>query len=122
MPVSSDRVVVSEQDILREFLIESNENLNRLDSEIIELEQRPKDKELLASVFRTIHTIKGTCGFLGFPLLERVAHQAENLLSLLRSGERQLSGRLVALLLECLDAIRKILASIEATGKEGPDE
>jgi len=113
---------VQEQDVLREFLIESNENLNRLDSEIIELEQRPKDKELLASVFRTIHTIKGTCGFLGFPLLERVAHQAENLLSLLRSGERQLSGRLVALILECLDAIRKILASIEATGKEGPDE
>ena len=113
---------MSEQDILREFLIESNENLNRLDSEITELEQRPKDKELLASVFRTIHTIKGTCGFLGFPLLERIAHQAENLLSLLRSGERQLSGRLVALLLECLDAVRKILASIEAAGKEGPDE
>jgi two-component system chemotaxis sensor kinase CheA len=113
---------VQEQDVLREFLIESNENLNRLDSEIIELEQRPTDKQLLASVFRTIHTIKGTCGFLGFPLLEGVAHHAENLLSLLRSGERQLSGHLVALILECLDAIRKILASIEATGKEGPDE
>jgi two-component system chemotaxis sensor kinase CheA len=118
----ADKLYVQEQDILREFLIESNENLNRLDSEIIELEQRPQDKQLLASVFRTIHTIKGTCGFLGFPLLERIAHQAESLLSLLRSGERQLSGRLVALILECLDAIRKILASIEATGKEGPDE
>jgi hypothetical protein len=57
---------------LRESLLESTENLNRLDSEIIELEQRPADKELLASVFRTIHTIKGTCGFLGFPLLERI--------------------------------------------------
>jgi two-component system chemotaxis sensor kinase CheA len=113
---------VHEQDVLREFLIESNENLNRLDSEIIELEQRPGDKELLASVFRTIHTIKGTCGFLALPLLERIAHQAENLLSLLRSGERRLSGSLVALLLECLDAIRKILASIEAGGKEGPNE
>ena len=111
-----------EQDILREFVLESTENLNRLDSEIIELEQRPADKELLASVFRTIHTIKGTCGFLGFPLLERIAHQAESLLSLLRSGERRLSPRLVALILECMDAIRRILANVEATQKEGPDE
>src|ERR1700739_819481 len=110
---------VSEQDVLREFLLESTENLNRLDSEIIELEQRPADKALLASVFRTIHTIKGTCGFLGFPLLERIAHQAENLWSLLRSGERRLSPRLVAVILECVDAIRKILASLEDTEKEG---
>jgi two-component system chemotaxis sensor kinase CheA len=115
-------LIVSEQDVLREFLLESTENLNRLDSEIIELEQRPADKELLASVFRTIHTIKGTCGFLGFPLLERIAHQAESLLSLLRSGERQLSPRLVAVILECVDAIRKILANLEATEKEGPDQ
>ena len=113
---------MSEQDVLREFLLESNENLNRLDSEILELEQRPADKELLASVFRTIHTIKGTCGFLGFPLLERIAHHAENLLSLLRSGERRLSPRLVAVILECVDAIRKILGHLEATEKEGPDE
>jgi two-component system chemotaxis sensor kinase CheA len=113
---------VSEQDVLREFLLESNENLNRLDSEILELEQKPADKELLASVFRTIHTIKGTCGFLGFPLLERIAHQAENLLSLLRSGERLLSPRLVAVILECVDAIRKILGNLEATQKEGPDD
>jgi two-component system chemotaxis sensor kinase CheA len=107
---------------MREFLLESTENLNRLDSEIIELEQRPADKELLASVFRTIHTIKGTCGFLGFPLLERIAHQAESLLSLLRSGEKRLSPRLVAVILECVDAIRKILANLETTGKEGPDQ
>ncbi len=91
---------MSEQDVLREFLIESIENLNRFDSEILELEQRPADKELLGSVFRTIHTIKGTCGFLGFPLLERLAHQTENLLSLLRSGEKKVSGHLVAVILE----------------------
>jgi two-component system chemotaxis sensor kinase CheA len=118
----ADKLSVLEQDVLREFLLESTENLNRLDSEIIELEQRPADKELLASVFRTIHTIKGTCGFLGFPLLERIAHQAENLLSLLRSGEKRLSPRLVAVILECVDAIRKILANLEATEKEGADE
>jgi two-component system chemotaxis sensor kinase CheA len=115
-------VYVQEQDVLREFIIESTENLNRLDSEIIELEQRPNDKPLLASVFRTIHTIKGTCGFLGLPLLERIAHQAENLLSLLRSGERQLSQSLVAVILECVDAIRRILGNIEALQAEGPDE
>ena len=112
---------MSEQDVLREFLIESTENLNRLDSEIIELEQRPADKQLLASVFRTIHTIKGTCGFLGFPLLERIAHQAESLLSLLRSGEETAFGPAGRVILECVDAVRKILASIEATGKEGSD-
>ena len=120
--VSADKLFVLEQDVLREFLLESTENLNRLDSEIIELEQRPADKELLASVFRTIHTIKGTCGFLGFPLLERIAHQAESLLSLLRSGEKRLSPRLVAVILECVDAIRKILANLEASEKEGGDE
>jgi len=113
---------VQEDDVIREFLIESSENLNRLDQEIVELEQRPHDKELLASVFRTIHTIKGTCGFLGFPTLEKIAHQAESLLSQLRAGERPLSAQLVALILECLDAVRKILGTIEATGKEGRDD
>jgi two-component system chemotaxis sensor kinase CheA len=121
-PLPADIYIVLEQDVLREFLLESTENLNRLDSEIIELEQRPADKELLASVFRTIHTIKGTCGFLGFPILERIAHHAENLLSLLRSGERRFSDHLAAVILECVDAIRKILANLEASEKEGPDE
>jgi len=114
--------VPEQQDVIREFLIESHENLNRLDQDIVELEQRPNDKGLLASVFRTIHTIKGTCGFLGFPCLERITHQAETLLSRVRSGERPLSADLVALILECLDAVRKILATIESTGKEGPED
>ena len=119
---SADLEVVSEQDVLREFLIESTENLNRLDSEIIGLEQRPNDKPLLASVFRTIHTIKGTCGFLGLPLLEGIAHEAENLLSQLRSGERNLSSSLMAVLLQSIDAIRKILTNIEISGAEGQDD
>jgi chemotaxis protein histidine kinase CheA len=119
----SDVLIVSEQqDIIREFLIESNENLNRLDQDMVQLEQRPGDKELLGSVFRTIHTIKGTCGFLGFKVLERITHHAESLLSQLRSGERQLSNLLVELILETVDAARKILVAIEATEAEGPDE
>ena len=110
-----------DQDVIREFLVESHENLSRLDQELVELEKHPKDAELLASVFRTIHTIKGTCGFLAFSTLERITHQAETLLSQLRDGRRELSPSLVSLILDTVDATRKVLASIEASGEEGPD-
>jgi two-component system, chemotaxis family, sensor kinase CheA len=109
-------------DLIREFLIESNENLARLEQEMLALEQRPNDLPLLGSVFRTIHTIKGTCGFLGFERLEGVTHLAENILNQLRSGERALTPPLVSLILEAVDAVKTILASIEATQKEGPDK
>ncbi|MGB7761013.1 MAG: chemotaxis protein CheW [Bryobacteraceae bacterium] len=112
---------MQDQDVIREFLVESHENLSRLDQELVELEKHPKDAELLASIFRTIHTIKGTCGFLAFSTLERIAHQAESLLSQLRDGERELSPSLVSLILDTVDATRKVLASIEASGEEGPD-
>jgi two-component system chemotaxis sensor kinase CheA len=112
---------MEDQDIVREFLLESNENLTRLDQQIVELERRPQDADLLASVFRTIHTIKGTCGFLGFTLLEGVAHEAENILSQLRSGQREISAPLVSLILEAVDATKAILRNIEETGAEGPD-
>ncbi len=111
-----------DQDVVREFLVESNENLSRLDRDLVELETHPQDSELLASVFRTIHTIKGTCGFLGFSTLERITHQAESLLSQLRDGRRKLDPGLVSLILETVDATRKVLGSIEATGKEGPEQ
>src|SRR5579863_9937831 len=110
-----------DQDVVREFLVESHENLSRLDQDLIELELRPKDAALLASVFRTIHTIKGTCGFFAFSTLEKITHQAETLLSQLRDGKRELDPSLVSLILETVDATRKVLASIEASGKEGPD-
>ena len=110
-----------DQDVIREFLVESHENISRLDRELVELEKRPQDANLLASIFRTIHTIKGTCGFLAFSTLEKVAHQAESLLSQLRDGRRALSPPLVSLILETVDATRKVLASIEASGEEGPD-
>ncbi|MDZ7639508.1 MAG: methyl-accepting chemotaxis protein [Bryobacterales bacterium] len=76
------------QEIIREFLVESHENLARLDQELVELEKQPRDAALLASIFRTIHTIKGTRGFLGFATLEAITHKAETLLSQLRDGER----------------------------------
>jgi two-component system chemotaxis sensor kinase CheA len=110
---------VHEQDVIREFLIESSENLNRLDQEVVQLEQCPDDKALLASIFRTFHTIKGTCGFLGFAALEEVAHGAEDILSQLRAGKQRLCEPLVRLILDAVDAIRRILVEIEKTGKEG---
>jgi two-component system chemotaxis sensor kinase CheA len=77
---------------------------------------------ILASIFRTIHTIKGTCGFLAFSTLEKITHQAESLLSQLRDGKRELTPSLVSLVLETVDATRKVLASIELNGSEGPDQ
>jgi two-component system, chemotaxis family, sensor kinase CheA len=109
------------QDVIREFLVESHENLTRLDRELVELEERPHNAALLASIFRTIHTIKGTCGFLGFSTLEAITHQAESLLSQLRDAQRELTPSLVSLILETVDATRRVLVSIEASGEEGPD-
>ena len=82
-------------DIVREFLVESNENLDLLDRELVRLEKDPANRETLASVFRTIHTIKGACGFLGFSKLESVAHVGENLLSRLREGELVLNPEML---------------------------
>jgi len=112
---------MDDQEIIREFLIESHENLARLDQEMVELEKRPQDAALLGSIFRTIHTIKGTCGFLGFGTLEAVTHLAENILNQLRSGERALTPELVSLILEAVDAVKQILERIEHTGGEGAE-
>jgi two-component system, chemotaxis family, sensor kinase CheA len=105
-------------DVVKEFIIESSENLSRLDREMVEVEQRPNDLVLLASIFRTIHTIKGTCGFFGFTVLETITHEAENILSQVRNGERPLTPHLVSLILETVDAIKTELTSIEATAQE----
>ncbi len=114
-------MAMEDQDIIREFLIESNENLARLDQEMVELEQRPKDPALLAGIFRTIHTIKGTCGLLGFATLEGITHLAEDILTQLRDGQRELTPELVTVILEAVDATKKVLLAIEKTGGEGPD-
>jgi two-component system chemotaxis sensor kinase CheA len=110
---------MDDQEVVNEFLIESNENLARLDQEMVDLEKRPKDRQLLASVFRTFHTIKGTCGFLGFEKLEKITHAGESLLSKLRDGELELTPSLVTLILEVVDATKRILVFIEANGTEG---
>jgi two-component system chemotaxis sensor kinase CheA len=102
-------------EIVKEFLAESNENLDRLDQNLGVLEKQPRDQELLADIFRTIHSIKGTTGFLGFHHLEAVAHAGENLLSRLRDGLLELNPEITSGLLGMVDAIREMLALIEAT-------
>ncbi|WNB87581.1 chemotaxis protein CheA [Cellulomonas sp. ATA003] len=106
-------------EIVREFLVESYENLDQLDQDLVALEGAPDSRELLSSVFRTIHTIKGTSGFLAFGLLERVAHAGENLLVELRDGRRSMDQPTTDVLLLMVDTVRVILGRIEASGTEG---
>ncbi|MBU5423510.1 chemotaxis protein CheA [Cellulomonas hominis] len=106
-------------EIVREFLVESHENLDQLDQDLVALESEPGSRSLLASVFRTIHTIKGTSGFLAFSRLERVAHAGENLLVELRDGRRSMDQPTTDVLLRLVDTIREILRAIEVDGGEG---
>lgn len=109
---------MEDSDLTKDFLIESSENLGRLDQEMVQLEQRPKDATLLGSVFRTIHTLKGTCGFLGFQTIETITHHAETILQQVRSGERDLTPDVVSIILETVDTVKVELGAIEQTGKE----
>ena len=109
-------------EIVKDFLIESNENLDRLDQELVKLESEPSSTELLASVFRTIHTIKGSCGFLGFTRLEKLTHAGESLLSRLRDGMLSLNAEITTGLLAMVDAVRHMLAAIQASGQDGEED
>lgn len=110
------------QDIVRDFLVESYENLDQLDQDLVTLEKDPQSQPTLASIFRTIHTIKGTCGFLGFGKLESVTHAGENLLSKLRDGQLSLEPSMTTGLLGLVDAVREMLGRIETDGNEGDAE
>ena len=107
------------EDIVREFLVESHENLDRLDQEFIVLEEDPANREVLASIFRTIHTIKGTSGFFGLSKLEKLTHAGESLLSQLRDGRKVLSPGITTVLLSMVDAVREMLRAIENQQNEG---
>ena len=112
---------MEDQEVIRDFLIESDENLSKLDRELVALEQRPGDKDLIASVFRTIHTIKGTCGFFGFNILGSITHIAENVLTQVRNQQREFSPEIASLILETVDAVKAILDNIEKHQQEGED-
>ncbi|MBN1170667.1 MAG: chemotaxis protein CheW [Micromonosporaceae bacterium] len=106
-------------DIVQEFLVESHENLDQLDRDLVALEQTPGSRALLSSIFRTIHTIKGTSGFLAFNRLERVTHVGESLLARLRDGAQVMTPEATNALLRMVDIVRTLLASIEANGADG---
>lgn len=106
-------------EMIQEFVQESKDNLSRVGSEITKLESQPQDAELVVPIFRTMHTIKGACGFLGFPGLEKMTMQAECLLGQLRDGQRKVSGDHLSLIRETVEATSAALAAIEASGSEG---
>jgi two-component system chemotaxis sensor kinase CheA len=106
-------------DLTREFLIESQEGLDRMERCLTDLEEKPQDAELIAEIFRAVHTIKGTTGFLGFKRLETLAHAGENLLGLLREGKLIASHEMITGLLQLLDGLRSILKTIETDNTEG---
>jgi two-component system chemotaxis sensor kinase CheA len=106
-------------DVVREFLGESRENCDQIDLDLVALEQNPDDSSIVARIFRAIHTIKGTCGFLGFTRLEGVSHAGENVLSALRDEEIAPTPVMTTVLLAMVDVIREMLTRIEASGDEG---
>ena len=105
-------------DLLSEFLTETGESLDTVNLELVKLEQDPNNKEVLSNIFRLVHTIKGTCGFLGLPRLEAVAHASENVLGKFRDGVIRVTPPAVTLILESLDAIKVILTALERTEAE----
>jgi len=114
---------VSEIDeIVGEFLVESYENLDRYDEDLLALERDPGDPEVLSSIFRTIHTVKGTAGFFAFDRLGDLAHVAESLLGRLREGELEVNEEIASALLVTGDTLRRMLGVIEATGEEGDED
>src|ERR1700722_12395355 len=104
-------------DLLREFLTETNESLDTVDNQLVRFEQDPNNAKILDNIFRLVHTIKGTCGFLGLPRLEALAHAAETLMGKFRDG-MPVTGGAVTLILTTIDRIKDILGQLEATESE----
>ena len=109
-------------EVIQEFLLETRENLDVLDNELVAMEEVGADKRLLDSIFRSVHTIKGTCGFLELSKMEKVAHVGEGLLSKLRDGKLEVSKPIVDALLGMGDALRSMLDAVETTGQDGAND
>jgi len=104
-------------DLLSEFLTETNESLDVVDVELVKFEQEPNNADILGNIFRLVHTVKGTCGFLGLPRLEAIAHAAETLMGKYRDGMGVTDGG-VTVILHSIDRIKEILNELEATEAE----
>lgn len=109
-------------DLISEFIEETTESISVLDSELVKLEQNPNDEAILGNIFRLVHTIKGTCGFLGLPRLESVAHAGENVLGKIRDKELEVTPQAVSLILEALDVIRDLIEYLSENGSEPEGE
>ena len=105
-------------DLISDFLTETNESIADLDVALLKLERTPTDQATLSLIFRLVHTIKGTCGFLGLPRLERVAHAAENVLGKVRDGVLTATPDTVTVVLSGLDRIKAIVGGLAASGNE----
>src|SRR3982074_1724468 len=106
-------------DLLREFLTETNESLDTVDNQLVRFQQDPKNAKILDNIFRLVHTIKGTCGFLGLPRLEALAHAAETLMGKFRDG-MPVTGNAVTLILSTIDRIKQILDELAKQQHEPP--
>src|SRR5487761_309429 len=106
-------------ELLRDFLTETGESLDLVDAELVRFEQEPNNGGILGNIFRLVHTIKGTCGFLGLSRLEALTHAAETLMGKFRDG-MPVTGEAVTLILNTIDRIKIILDEIETEQKE-PD-
>ena len=104
-------------DLLREFLTETSESLDTVDNQLVRFEQEPNNAKILDNIFRLVHTIKGTCGFLGLPRLEALAHAGETLMGKFRDG-MPVTAEAVTLILGSIDRIKEILGGLEATEAE----
>ncbi|MEQ1491978.1 MAG: Hpt domain-containing protein, partial [Terricaulis sp.] len=105
-------------DLVRDFLAEASESMDALDRSLVRLEDRPDDPELLSEIFRVMHTIKGTCGFLGLQRLAHVAHAAEDVLGQFRDGALTPSQESVSAVLVAVDVIKALLGDLETFGHE----
>ena len=108
-------------DLLREFLTETSESLDTVDNQLVKFEQEPNNAKILDNIFRLVHTIKGTCGFLGLPRLEALAHAGETLMGKFRDG-MPVTAEAVTVILSSIDRIKEILAGLEATEAEPEGE
>ncbi|MBX3122872.1 MAG: Hpt domain-containing protein, partial [Nitrospira sp.] len=106
------------QEILNDFLTESNEMLEVLDQRFVTLESDPNNTDLLNEIFRAMHSMKGSAGFLGFNHLVDVAHRGENILNKLRQGEMAVNPAIISIILETIDVIKAIMADIRESGTD----
>src|SRR5271169_3319800 len=108
-------------ELLRDFLTETSENLDLVDAELVRFEQEPNNGQILGNIFRLVHTIKGTCGFLGLSRLEKLTHAAETLMGKFRDG-MPITADAVTLILSTIDRVKTILNGIEALEQEPPGD